>query len=194
MSKLVVILLTMGLIAVAPSCFAATDNQNSNLRAIQSSGDPIYMNYQDITAPNSGACSGIHLDSFQWGVGRDISSPTGGSADREASAPSVSEIVVTKSTDSSSPKLLNEALQGEGKSVMIDFCKSDKGKLTPYLEFDLTNTLISGFKMSSGGDRPTESISLNFAKFTMSIPGGDSVSWDLTTGKGILIGLNQPAS
>jgi type VI secretion system secreted protein Hcp len=30
----------------------------------------------------------------------------------------------------------------------------------------LTNTLISGFSMSSGGDRPTESITLNFTKIT----------------------------
>jgi hypothetical protein len=38
----------------------------------------------------------IDLNSFSWGIGRGISSPTGGSADRESSAPSVSEIVVTK--------------------------------------------------------------------------------------------------
>ncbi len=35
----------------------------------------------------------------QFGVGRGISSPTGGSADREGSTPSVSEVVITKSTD-----------------------------------------------------------------------------------------------
>ena len=187
MTKLAVILLIMGLIAVAPSSFAATGNQNSNIRTIQSSGDPIFMQYEGITAPNGGACSGIHLDSFQWGVGRDFTHSATG--DREVSAPSVSEAVVTKQTDSTSPKLLNEALQGEGKSVHIDFCKGDKGKLSPYLQFDLANTLISGFKMSSGGDRPTESISLNFVKVTMSMPGGDSMSWDLATAKGVLIGL-----
>ena len=37
--------------------------------------------------------------SFSWGVGRGISSPTGGSADRESSAPSVSEIAIRKSGD-----------------------------------------------------------------------------------------------
>jgi type VI secretion system secreted protein Hcp len=106
----------------------------------------------------------IELNSCQWGVGRGISSPTGGSNDRESSAPSVSEVVVTKATDVASTKLLNEAYQGEGKDVTIDFCKTDKGKLEVYLTITMNNTMISGHSISSGGDRPTESLSLNFTK------------------------------
>jgi type VI secretion system secreted protein Hcp len=106
----------------------------------------------------------IEVNSFQWGVGRGISSPTGGSSDREASAPSVSEIVVTKPLDVASNPLLNEALQGEGQDVTIDFTKTDKGKLSVYLSYVLTNTMISGYSLSSGGDRPQESLSFNFTK------------------------------
>src|SRR6185312_2565050 len=104
----------------------------------------------------------IEVNSFQWGVGRGISSPTGGSSDREASAPSVSEIVVTKPTDASSVALLTEALQGEGQPVTIDFTKTDKGNLTTFLTYTLTNTMVSGLSLSSGGDRPQESVSFNF--------------------------------
>jgi len=32
------------------------------------------------------------------------------------------------------------------------------------MEYTLTNTMISGWSTSSGGDRPSESISLNFTK------------------------------
>src|SRR5262245_1355279 len=107
---------------------------------------PIYMNYNDL--PGDVTAAGhekwIELNSFQWGVGRGISSPTGGSADRESSAPSVSEIVVTKATDVSSTKLLNEGLQGEGQTVKIDFCKTDKGNLECYMQLTLTNCMISG--------------------------------------------------
>ncbi len=155
---------------------------------------PIYMNYNSI--PGDATAEGhekwIELNSVQWGVGRGISSPTGGSADREASAPSVSEIVVTKATDVSSPKLLNEAYQGEGQNVTIDFCKTDKGKLEVYLTFTLSNTMISGHSMSSGGDRPTESVSLNFTKVefknvNMGAAGDtgspDSVTYDVALGK-----------
>ena len=53
-------------------------------------------------------------------------------------------------------KLLNEALQGEGKTVKLDFCRTEKSKLQVYLQLELTNTMISGFSTSSGGDRPSE--------------------------------------
>jgi len=127
---------------------------------------PIYVQYGtikgDVTA--TGHEKWIEVNSFQWGVGRGLSSPTGGSSDREASAPSVSEIVVTKPTDIASVKLLDESLEGEGADVTIDFCKTDKGQLNVYLSYTLTNTMISGYSMSSGGDRPQESLSFNFTK------------------------------
>ena len=128
---------------------------------------PIYVQYGtlkgDVTA--EGHVGWIEVNSFQWGVGRGISSPTGGSSDREASAPSVSEVVVTKPTDIATVSILSESLEGEGQDVTIDFCKTDKGALNVYLSFTMNNTMVSGFSMSSsGGDRPQESISLNFTK------------------------------
>jgi type VI secretion system secreted protein Hcp len=130
---------------------------------------PIYMNYDnkaitgDVTA--TGWENWIELNSFQFGTGRGISSPTGGSADRESSAPSVSEVTVTKDQDSSTGPLLTAALQGEGVTVIIDFVKTSQGQLVKFMEYTLTNTMISGWSTSSGGDRPNESISLNFTKF-----------------------------
>lgn len=127
---------------------------------------PIYMNYDGIQGDvtESGHTKWIEVSSFQWGVGRGISSPVGGSEDRESSAPSVSEVTVTKDNDVASVKLLNEALQGEGKTVKFDFCRTEKSKLQVYLQLTLTNAMVSGFSTSSGGDRPTESVSLNFTK------------------------------
>jgi type VI secretion system secreted protein Hcp len=116
----------------------------------------------DVTA--EGHEKWIEVNSFQWGCGRGISAPTGASADRESSAPSISEIVVTKATDKSTPKLLNEALQGEGVKVQIDFCKTDKGVLEVYQTYSLEDCMISGYSVSSGGDKPSESVSLNFTK------------------------------
>ncbi len=155
---------------------------------------PIYMKYASLNgdATAEGHEQWIELNSCQWGVGRAISSPTGGSADRESSAPSISEIVVTKATDISSPKLLNEAYQGEGQDVTIDFCKTDKGKLEVFLTLTLNNTMVSGHSLSSGGDRPTESVSLNFTKVefkhtNMAATGEtgspESVTYDIGLGK-----------
>lgn len=159
---------------------------------------PIYMNYDNLSIAGDVTAEGhtggwIELNSFQWGVGRGISSPTGSSSDRESSAPSISEIVVTKAQDVASSKLLNASLDGEGVTVIIDFCRNDKGKLESYLKYTLTNTMVSGYSISSGGDRPSESISLNFTKFEMSpksatatnadASGDAVVTYDMTTAK-----------
>ena len=127
---------------------------------------PIYVKYGAIDGDvtEQGHKKWIEVNSFQWGVGRGISSPTGGSEDRESSAPSISEIVVTKPTDVASVKLLDEALHGSGTDVTIDFMKTDKGALSVYLEYTLTNVMVSGYSLSSGGDRPQESLSFNFTK------------------------------
>jgi len=129
---------------------------------------PIFMNYPsipgDVTAEGHEAW--IELSSFQWGVGRGIGAAASSEADREGSAPSVSEIVVTKNSDIASNNLLRASLglppAAEGQKVNIDFCKTDQGKLEAYLQYELTNTLVSGYSVSSGGDRPSESLSLNF--------------------------------
>jgi type VI secretion system secreted protein Hcp len=134
---------------------------------------PIYIKYGDIKGDvtaegHKGSDGWVEVNSFQFGVGRGISSPTGGSDDREASAPSVSEVVVTKPMDVSSFAWLEASLWGEGVACTIDFCKTDKDKLEIYAQYVLTNTMVSGYSVSSGGDRPQESLSLNFTKFEFS--------------------------
>jgi type VI secretion system secreted protein Hcp len=107
----------------------------------------------------------IEINSIQWGVGRGISSGVGGGSKREATAPSVSEITLTKTFDISSPLLLKEALGGKAVDAKIELTQTDNnGKHVSYQKYVLTNTLISGYSISSGGDRPSESLSLNFTK------------------------------
>jgi type VI secretion system secreted protein Hcp len=107
----------------------------------------------------------IELQSFQWGVGRGISAGVGGASKREASAPSVSEITVTKTMDAFSPLALQEALGGKGVTVKIELTRTDaKGNHVAFKKYVLDGTMISGYSLSSGGDRPSESISLNFSK------------------------------
>jgi type VI secretion system secreted protein Hcp len=109
----------------------------------------------------------IELSSFQWGVGRGIGSPVGATGDRESSEPSVSEIVVTKTMDKASNPVLNLALGGSGsKKFEIDFTRTQEGKTQQFLHYELENTLVSGYSLSSGGEMPSESMSLNFTKIT----------------------------
>ena len=98
------------------------------------------------------------------GASRGLSSPTGGSADRESSAPSVSEITITKTVDKASPLLAMSATSGKHYgSVMLQVRKAG-GQPINYLLSDVT---ISKYGHSGGGDRPQESLSLNFTKITM---------------------------
>lgn len=128
---------------------------------------PIYLKYGDIKGEvtESTHKDWIAVHSFQFGVGRGISSGGGsGGSRREASAPSVSEIVVTSTFSVASPLLLKEALMGKAVTCKIDMTQTDAGKEVAYQKYILTNTMISGYSVSSGGDRPSESISLNFTK------------------------------
>jgi len=107
----------------------------------------------------------VELHSFQWGVGRGISAGVGGKSKREASAPSISEITVTKTLDAFSPLALKDAIGGAGVEVKIELTRTDKsGKHHAFQKYILSETMISGYSLSSGGDRPSESLSLNFAK------------------------------
>jgi type VI secretion system secreted protein Hcp len=153
----------------------------------------IYMNFNsipgDVTETNHSTW--IELDSFQWGVARGISSPVGSSAERESTAPAVSEVIVTKENDISSGKLMTQALSGDGVTVQIDFTRTFKDSQAIYLTLILTNTIISSYShSSSGSDRPRETLSLNFTKvqfstIQMNATGDagqpDHVTYDLAT-------------
>ena len=91
-------------------------------------------------------------------------------------APAVSEIVVTKTRDSSSPKLFLEAVNGEPCKIEIDFVDSSGQQ---YLSITLQDALISSYQIGGGrgGERPMESFSLNFTKITFDKQGlGHDVS------------------
>src|SRR5688572_23273679 len=96
----------------------------------------------------------LTVDSVQWGVGRSIMTRSGSTMNREASEPSVSEVTISKSADASSPKMFGEACTGkEGKKVVIDFVTTGSPGDT-YMQCTLSNTLVSSYSISSGGDRP----------------------------------------
>lgn len=127
----------------------------------------IYMKFGDIEGDvtETGHPLWVELESLDFGVGRGISSSVGSSADRESTAPSVSEVVVSKQNDVSTGKLMQEALSGHGKLVKIDFTRTYKNQQEVYIALELTNTIISSYQhKATGGGRPTETVSLNFTK------------------------------
>lgn len=143
---------------------------------------------------HKGSDGWIEIGSVQWGAGRSISTPVGASSKREASAPSISEITVTKMMDSTSPLLAQEAVVGKAEDCEIHLVETGSDKLETFLTVKLTNCMISSYSMSSGGDRPSESLALNFTKIEFTYQGYDdqhkadsskkqTLTYDLTAGK-----------
>lgn len=156
---------------------------------------PIYVKYGSIKGEATAAKykDWVQVDSFQWGVGRALSMPQGGGVSkRESSTPSVSEINITKQSDPTTVDFLKEVFgTKQDNKCNIDFTRTGTmGEEEPYLQYTLTDTAVSGYSISSGGDgRPGESLSLNFTKIETKYTAYDdkgsgkpsSVTYDLTT-------------
>lgn len=156
----------------------------------------IFMEYEGVKgdATAESHVDWITLNSCQFGVGRGISTPVGSAENREASSVSVSEITVSKVMDIASGPLWQELVKNtNGKDVTIDFTSTAAGGDNTFMFVKLTNTLVSGMSFSSGGDRPSESVSLNFTKVEIKYmeqavggteaTGGSGVTYDLALSK-----------
>ena len=99
----------------------------------------------------------IQIESFSWGISR----PQG------ASTPSISEIVVTKVSDKSSPKLFLSCATGQHIKEAKLTCRK-AGSDTGYYIITLTDLLVTSYQTggSSSDVVPTDQISLNFTKVT----------------------------
>lgn len=136
----------------------------------------------------------VECNSLQWGVGKAVSTPVGSTANRECSTASVSEVTLTKSMDKSTISLFKCAVAGSDKAALlkVHILKQDGQQISPFVEYEFTNALVSGYSVSSGGDRPSESLSFNFTKCQVkyveanaeATEGNPTVAgFDLTTGK-----------
>ncbi|WP_137936911.1 type VI secretion system tube protein Hcp [Chitinivorax sp. B] len=141
------------------------------------------------TSTIDGHTDWITIESMQFGVGRAISAVSGGT-DRETSNPSFSELTFTKATDIASPELFMQSICGKSLTkAEIHFLHTggaDK-KQQVYLKIELEAPIVSSYSVSSGGDRPSESFSLNFTKISYqydafsgdTIKPGTPKKWDL---------------
>ncbi len=116
-----------------------------------------------VAAKGASQCS-----SFQFGVGLGVSIGKGGV---QKSDPSLSEIVLTKTFDAMSPALfINCCLGTTITKVEVDFTGTSgdaTAASTVYLTYELSNAIITGHSVSSGGDLPSESISIAYEAIVM---------------------------
>jgi type VI secretion system secreted protein Hcp len=138
----------------------------------------LYMKYNDGKIKGDVTAKGyenwIDLGSLQFGVGRGITMGVGSMSNREVSVPSLSEVTVTKMLDPASALLMKEAMAGAtGVKVEIAIVRTGNKEIEEVGRYALENVLISGYSISSGGDRPSESISLSYAKIMADLKGSD---------------------
>jgi len=126
---------------------------------------PIYLTLEGIDGPiNEPIKKAVELHSIQFGVGCALSHAKNQGFKREG-VPSLSEITVTKSTDKASTNLFREICGGTFfKKGEISVTKSIAGNPEPYFKLTLEEVFVSGWSVSSGGDTPSESISMAFNK------------------------------
>lgn len=134
----------------------------------------------------------IELLSFSFGANRNIRAARRTDKNRESDEPNISEVTLLKRWDpTSSSKLFEETVAGKlNHTATLTFTTTSDGSVEKYLEIELTDAGVSNFQMSDGGgDKPTESLGLNFAKiqyrpFTVddkkTAKAGKAVMYDLT--------------
>ena len=116
----------------------------------------------------------IELNSFHFSTSRAISMEAGNSSNRNHGRPSISEIVVTKAMEQSSFGLLQETLRGDtGKKVTIRIVEIAQDKLRDYVTYELEDTLLSGYSVTTGGGVPAETVNLSYSKITTSFTATD---------------------
>ena len=76
---------------------------------------------------------------------------------------------MSKPVDTASNKLFEDAVAGHlDNDVEFKFTTTTKGQVETYLSIVLKKAGLSGYSMSSGGDVPSESLSINFAHIEFS--------------------------
>jgi len=147
---------------------------------------------ESLAEGHKGSDGWMEIHSVSFGSGRSISTPVGAAAKREASAPHISEIQMSKSQDSTSPLLFQESLIGKAGDCQIDLTQTGDAKLEVFCTVKLTNAMVSNYSLSSSGERPSESFSINFTKIEYLYQGysntgtpdsalKQTVTYDLTT-------------
>jgi type VI secretion system secreted protein Hcp len=154
------------------------------MQTAAASGDPIFFQYDAVTGPPSEISHAQHATgilSVQFGVSRSIG-PASASGLRGESSSIVSNLCLTKLVDQYSVGFLTEHLKGPPRNAKLYFTKASFSPYGEFLRWELSNVLIASITYHSSGDRPSETICLNFTKLTVVVEQtgrpNQLVTWD----------------
>jgi type VI secretion system secreted protein Hcp len=132
------------------------------------------------------------IDVLSWSWGATNSGTHAGGGGGGAGKVSMSDLTVTKELDKSSPRLMLACARGEHIREAVLILRSQAEEPVEYLKITLSDLLVTSYSVagtgSSGGDRPMESLSLNFSRIEIEYIPVDAdgapqepvrASWDL---------------
>ena len=107
----------------------------------------------------------IELLDYNHGVGMQVTNDVS-NTERTSGKPSIQDFGISKYMDKASPKLYQKCCEGGIiPKVTITIGRNDKGKVLELIVYELEDVVISVISTSGGGgDKPVESLNLNFAK------------------------------
>lgn len=117
----------------------------------------------------------ITVDEFSFGANRKITSYTGTSMDREASATQMQDVTIQKLQDKASTYLFREATIGKGKKAVFYITKQGEG-IEEIMKIELKDAMISNYTINADGDRPTENLTISYTELTMTVTPTDDTN------------------
>ena len=137
----------------------------------------------------------IEVLSFTWGVTQQITGTVSSSGTFTGQRCDMSPLVIQKLFDKASPKASQACAAGDHfASAVLTLCRAG-GDKQPYMEYKLSDVLLSSVQVGGGGEGgvPSESWALQYSKIEMKYTqigldgkpagAGAAVGWDLKENK-----------
>jgi type VI secretion system secreted protein Hcp len=129
----------------------------------------------------------IEILSWSWGASNPATVATG--TGLSAGRVSITDLTLMKALDSATPKLFELVTRGTHAPKAVLTARKEGDRPFDYLRITLEDVLVTSLQLSASSERPSESVSLSFAKMLVEYrsqgPSGAgtnwiTASWDLT--------------
>jgi type VI secretion system secreted protein Hcp len=157
--------------------------------------DVLLMKINDIKGESQmdGFAEQIELLSYSHSVVMQVTSDVS-NTERTSGKPNHQDFTVTKYLDAASPPLNQYCCEGKSLGQVVITCgRNDSGKIYPLIVYTLDDAVVSSISVGGGGgDKPTETVTLNYTKIqweyksqkpTVGEKGTVGATWDLKTNK-----------
>ena len=121
----------------------------------------IYLQIDGIQDDTSPADHGkwMDIEQMKWNISRNMHSVPDMEAGDE---PTISDVTLTRVRDDFSTRLFEESCAARDRRRAVIHLVTMRSPGETHIEYTLENTLIANYSVDSSGDRPIETIRLNF--------------------------------